>query len=111
MPALDVSPLATPLGAVVGGVDLAAPLGGGRAADIRKALLDHKVLFFRDQRLDPVSQVALARHFGEPTEAHPVEPAVAGHPEVLALDSEDGARADVWHSDLTFQESPPLSAI
>ena len=111
MPSLEVSPLATPLGAVVGGVDLAGDLDDSAVADIRKALLDHKVLFFHDQRLDPVTQVALARRFGEPTEAHPVEPAVEGHPEVLALDSEEGARADVWHTDLTFQEAPPLGAI
>ena len=111
MPELDVTPLSTPLGAVVAGVDLAADVDDATVAGIRKALLDHKVLFFHDQRLDPVTQVTLARRFGETTEAHPVEPAVEGHPEVLALDSEEGARADVWHTDLTFQEEPPLGAI
>ena len=111
MPELDVTPLSTPLGAVVAGVDLAADVDDATVAGIRKALLDHKVLFFHDQRLDTVTQVTLARRFGETTEAHPVEPAVEGHPEVLALDSEEGARADVWHTDLTFQEEPPLGAI
>lgn len=111
MPSLDVVPLATPLGATVSGVELAGDLDDGTVADIRKALLDRKVVFFREQQLDPLSLVRLARRFGEPTEAHPVEPAVEGHPEVLALDSEEGARADVWHTDLTFQESPPLGAM
>jgi taurine dioxygenase len=36
---------------------------------------------------------------------------VAGHPEVLALDADEGARADVWHSDLTFQQCPPMGAM
>jgi alpha-ketoglutarate-dependent taurine dioxygenase len=111
MPTLDVTPLATPLGAVIGGVDLAADLDDATVSAIRKALLDHKAVFFHDQHLDPVTQVALASRFGEPTEAHPVEPALDGHPEVLALDSEEGARADIWHTDLTFQEEPPLGAI
>lgn len=53
----------------------------------------------------------MATRFGTPTEAHPVEPSLEGHPEVLPLDSVEGARADVWHSDLTFQECPPLGAI
>jgi taurine dioxygenase len=111
MPSLDVTPVSTVLGAVVSGVDLADDLDDGTVAGIRKALLDHKVLFFHDQHLDPVTQVALGRRFGETTEAHPVEPAVEGHPEVLELDSEAGARADIWHTDLTFQEEPPLGAI
>jgi taurine dioxygenase len=40
-----------------------------------------------------------------------VEPSVEGHPEVLSLDADEGARADIWHSDLTFQERPPLGAL
>jgi alpha-ketoglutarate-dependent taurine dioxygenase len=80
-------------------------------AELRRELLLHKVLFFRGQSLDPGSLTGLARLFGAPTEAHPVEPSVEGHPEVLALDSDEGARADIWHSDLTFQECPPMGAI
>ncbi len=69
------------------------------------------MLLFRKQSLDPTSQARLASRFGELTPAHPVEPSVEGHPEILSLDSDDGARADVWHSDLTFQEHPPLGAM
>jgi taurine dioxygenase len=79
--------------------------------DIRAALLEHKVVWFRGQTLDGASLTAVATQFGTPTEAHPVEPALEGHPEVLPLDSEEGARADVWHSDLTFQPCPPLGAM
>src|ERR1700681_86713 len=80
-------------------------------ADIRAALWQHKVVWFRGQSLDAASLTAVAERFGIPTEAHPVEPSLEGHPEVLPLDSEEGARADVWHSDLTFQERPPLGAL
>lgn len=111
VPGLDVLPLTTQLGAEVSGVDLARPLADDVVAEVRAALLAHKVLFFRDQDLEPDALTRVASAFGEPTEAHPVEPSVEGHPEVLALDSDEGARADIWHSDLTFQDRPPLGAL
>jgi alpha-ketoglutarate-dependent sulfate ester dioxygenase len=111
MPDLEVRPLTTVLGAEVSGVDLAPDLDAGAVAALRQALLRHKVLFFRRQSLGPAALTGLARLFGEPTEAHPVEPSVEGHPEVLSLDADEGARADVWHSDLTFQERPPMGAM
>jgi taurine dioxygenase len=108
---IDIVPVTPVLGAEVGGVKLRPEIDDDEVAAIRAALLDHKVLFFRDQSLDPAGLTQLGRRFGDPTPAHPVEPSVEGHPEVLSLDSEEGARADVWHSDLTFQERPPLGAL
>ncbi len=108
---MQVAPLTPVLGAEVSGVTLEPGLADHDVAAIRAALLEHKVLFFRGQRLDAAEMTKVASRFGEPTPAHPVEPAVEGHPEVLALDSEEGARADVWHSDLTYQERPPLGAM
>ena len=99
------------LGAVIDGVQLAPDMADADVTGIRAALLEHKVVWFRDQSLDGASITAVATRFGTPTEAHPVEPSLEGHPEVLPLDSDEGARADVWHSDLTFQDRPPLGAI
>ncbi len=99
------------LGAVVDRVRLAPEMDEETVSGVRAALLEHKVLWFRGQRLDAASLTAVASRFGTPTGAHPVEPSLEGHPEVLPLDSDEGARADVWHSDLTFQERPPLGAI
>src|SRR5262245_5719887 len=111
MPEIAVAPLPTVLGAEVSGGDLSSPLDEHVIGAIRSALLEHKVLLFRKQSLDPTSQARLASRFGELTPAHPVEPSVEGHPELLSLDSEDGARADVWHTALTFQDCPPLGAM
>jgi alpha-ketoglutarate-dependent taurine dioxygenase len=108
---LRVTPLTAALGAELDGIDLAGDLDESTVTGIRRAVLDHKVVFFRDQTLDPRAQTRLAGRFGQPTPAHPVEPSVDGHPEVLSLDSDEGARADVWHSDLTFQPRPPMGAI
>jgi|SRR5581483_3495854 len=111
MSGFAVTPLTRVLGARIDGVDLSAALDDATVASIRAALLDHKVLFFRKQSLDAASQAGVAARFGTLTPAHPVEPAVEGHPEILSLDSQDGARADVWHTDLTFQAEPPLGAM
>ncbi|HEY7946396.1 MAG TPA: TauD/TfdA family dioxygenase, partial [Acidimicrobiales bacterium] len=108
---LEVTPLTTVLGAELSGIALSPDLDADSVTAIRQALLRHKVLFLRHQSLDPSALTGVARLFGEPTEAHPVEPSVDGHPEVLALDSDEGARADVWHSDLTFQDRPPMGAL
>jgi len=104
-------PVSPALGAVVEDVALTPEMDDATVGGIREALLRHKVVWFRGQSLDGASLTALATRFGTPTEAHPVEPSLEGHPQVLPLDSEEGARADVWHSDLTFQECPPLGAI
>jgi alpha-ketoglutarate-dependent taurine dioxygenase len=111
MAALSITAVTPGFGAVVDDVKLRPDLDVDTVAAVRRALLDYKVIFLRDQSLDPSDLTALATLFGEPTPAHPVEPSVEGHPEVLSLDSDEGARADVWHSDLTFQERPPLGAM
>jgi len=104
-------PVSPALGAVIEGVHLGAAIDQPTVDGIRQALLAHKVIWFRGQALDAAALTALALRFGTPTEAHPVEPSLEGHPEVLPLDSDEGARADVWHSDLTFQPEPPLGAL
>lgn len=108
---MQVAPVTPVLGAVISGVTLEPAMSDDDVATIRAALLEHKVLFFRGQSLDAGDLKKVGELFGEPTPAHPVEPAVEGHPEILSLDSEEGARADVWHSDLTYQERPPLGAM
>jgi alpha-ketoglutarate-dependent taurine dioxygenase len=104
---VNIRPHSPTLGAVIEGVTLPDV----DVDAVNMALLAHKVIWFRGQSLDAASLTALAARFGTPTEAHPVEPSLEGHPEVLPLDSDEGARADVWHSDLTFQQCPPLGAL
>ncbi|WP_448319768.1 TauD/TfdA dioxygenase family protein [Streptomyces sp. CO7] len=63
---VGIAPVAGHIGAEVHGVDLAEALPPSTVAELRAALLRHKVLFFRGQRLDHAAHVALARRFGEP---------------------------------------------
>ncbi|GAA2632265.1 TauD/TfdA dioxygenase family protein [Paractinoplanes durhamensis] len=107
----ELEPLGPHFGAIVHGVDLAGA-SDAVLADVRAALVDRKVLFFRDQLLDDDGQVALGRRIGELTASHPVVGGVdAAHPEVYALDSADNGFADVWHTDVTFMKRPPLGSI
>jgi alpha-ketoglutarate-dependent taurine dioxygenase len=53
------------IGALITGVDIAKPLDPQVVAEVRQALLAHKVIFFRGQDLDHAAQNAFARQFGE----------------------------------------------
>jgi len=108
---MEVTAASPTIGAVITGVALHPDIDDALVAAVGAALLRHKVVWARGQALDAAALTAVAARFGALTEAHPVEPSLDGHPEVLPLDSEDGARADAWHSDLTFQERPPLGAM
>ena len=107
----EFEPLSPHFGAIVHGVDL-GEASDADVVEIRAALVEHKVLFFRDQTLDDDGQIALGRRIGELTASHPVVGGVdEQHPEVYALDSADNGFADVWHTDVTFMRRPPLGSI
>ena len=71
---ITVHPLTSSLGAEIDGVDLSRSLDGVTVAAIRQALLDHLVIFFRDQTLTPSQQLEFATHFGQPIEYPFVKP-------------------------------------
>lgn len=109
---LDVQPIAGRIGAEIRGINLSTPLPDAAISDIRKALVQYKVIFFRNQQLDAEGQVAFARRFGEVTTAHPTVPSLEGHPKVLDLDYDRTvARANHWHTDVTFVDRPPLGSV
>lgn len=94
------------------GLELAGgTLDAGDASLLADLLVQHLVVVVRGQRLDPATQVALARAMGEPTPAHPVVPGLADHPEILELDAARGGRNARWHTDVTFVVEPPTASI
>ncbi|MCE7010768.1 TauD/TfdA family dioxygenase [Kibdelosporangium philippinense] len=93
------------IGAEVLGIDLARDLPP--AEFLTSALNEHKALFFRGQDLDDAGHARFASQFGALTTAHPTVPSVDGAPNVLAVDGEEGVRANRWHTDVTFVRTPP----
>jgi alpha-ketoglutarate-dependent sulfate ester dioxygenase len=69
---IDITPLAGEIGAVISGVDAAAPPDDETIAQVRRALLAHKVIFLRDQRHSPAKRppTTPARHKASPVSTH-----------------------------------------
>lgn len=110
---LEIRPIAGALGAEIHGVDLSRSLSADIVAELRRALLDHLVIFFRDQELSPAQFLAFARSFGTPIEY----PFVRGLPEfpdiieVKKLEHEVVNFGGIWHSDTTYLETPPMGSM
>jgi taurine dioxygenase len=109
---IAIQPVTKAIGAEVRGVDLRGPLTAEALRTLERALLDHHVLFFRDQALSPEQQIAFARLFG-PIGIPPFAPRYGESPELIVLDqmSPKGEGADNWHSDNTFMREPPMGSI
>ncbi|MEY2926943.1 MAG: hypothetical protein RL367_1420, partial [Pseudomonadota bacterium] len=109
---IEVRPLSPGIGAEIHGVDLAQDLPDVTIAAIRACLLDHKVIFFRDQDITRAQHIAFARSFGD-LEIHPATPADQADPEVLRIahGPNSKGRENDWHSDVTWRPEPSLGSI
>ncbi|MGC4012459.1 MAG: taurine dioxygenase [Pseudomonas sp.] len=112
MTTLSIEPISPALGAIVSGVRLADPLDDSAQRQIEQALLDHHVLFFRDQPLTPTQQATFAARFGD-LHIHPIYPSSPEQREVIVLDTAvtDVRDNAIWHTDVTFLETPALGAV
>jgi taurine dioxygenase len=109
---LGIHPLTPHIGAEITGVDLSHPIGADLADELRQALLEWKVIFFRDQRdFGPEDHAALAGLWGEP-EANPFFPKGdrAGVSR-LAKDAMAVGNENIWHSDHSFMAAPALGSV
>src|ERR1700683_472322 len=97
-------------GAEISGADLRR-LRDEDVVTIRQALLDHRVVLFRDQEIGPAEQIAFASRLGPLTRGHPTLPVTEEDPEIFDLDSYAGAAANHWHTDVTFVEHPPTFSV
>jgi taurine dioxygenase len=109
---LHIVPLSCALGAQISGVDLSQALSTEHRNAIEQALLQHQVLFFREQPLTPQQQARFAANFGD-LHIHPIYPNVPEQPEVLILDTAvtDVRDNAIWHTDVTFLPTPALGAV
>ena len=96
----------------IDGVDLTRPIDDEVAAELRLALADFEVLFFRPQALAPERHVALAKVFGPISggsffERHDSVPEM----EMIVNDRERPPSIDRWHTDLSWQARPPMGTV
>jgi taurine dioxygenase len=100
------------IGAEVGGVDLTEPLPDRTVAQLRTALLEHQVLFFRDQPVTPADQARFAEYFA-PVVIPFAYTTGTEHPAVNLIDqvSPKGEFTERWHTDSTHLEEPPFGAV
>ena len=99
------------IGAEIRGISLAEPIGPELFAELDRALLEWKVLFFRDQPLTPAQHCAFAGLWGE-LEIHPF----LSHgdvPQVVRFSkgADSVGTENIWHTDVTWRERPALGSV
>jgi taurine dioxygenase len=110
---MKIEPIAGALGAEIHGPDLRQPLDAATVAQLRQALLDHLVIFFRDQDLTPEQFLRFAGYFSEPIE-YPFVNSLPGFPKVIPVVKLEHERVNfggIWHSDTTYLEEPPMGSM
>jgi taurine dioxygenase len=108
-----LEPYTLNLGALVTGIDLRQHLGAETRSALLRALNQHGVLFFRDQKLDPQSVLEVGRVFGEPLRHNPYLPSTETTSGVEIIESGVGKRLanESWHADVTWQHNPPKATL
>jgi taurine dioxygenase len=106
------SPMTPAIGAELSGINLSEDLDEHVIANIRQSLLDHKVIFFRDQHLTPEQLLRFASRFGE-LEIHPATPKDQPNPEILRIEHgpKSKGQENMWHSDVTWRTEPSLGSV
>jgi taurine dioxygenase len=102
------------IGAEIEGVDLSHSLSRRQLEDLRAALLENLVIFFRDQNLTTNQHKDLGRHFGQ-LHIHPAPLGILeGHPEVVIIKADENSKhiaGEEWHSDVSCDAEPPMGSI
>ncbi len=108
---IEIRPTTGSIGAEIGGVDTSRELSAAVIAEIRQALLDHLVIFLRDQEITPAQQLAFVSRFGEP-DIYPFVKGLEDYPQItpiLKLPEETVNFGGIWHSDTVYQPEPPMA--
>ena len=110
--AIEVTRMNRTIGAIVEGVNLSAEQPQSVIDEIDRLLVEHQVLFFRNQPITPQAQRDFAARFGT-LHIHPIYPVLPELPEIMLLDTHAGFLPDNdnWHTDVTFSTTPPLAGM
>lgn len=110
---IEITPMTPRIGAEVSGIDLTKSLGNQQFQELHDALMEHSVLFFRNQNVDVEQHKNFGRLFGD-LHIHPGSPPPPGHPEILIVHADKNSKhiaGENWHSDVTCDAEPPMGSI
>lgn len=110
---IEITPMTPRIGAEVSGIDLTKSLGNQQFQELHDALMEHSVLFFRNQDVDVEQHKNFGRLFGD-LHIHPGSPPPPGHPEILIVHADKDSKhiaGENWHSDVTCDAEPPMGSI
>ena len=113
---ITVTPASPHVGAEIGDIDLTRPLTADQLAELRRALTEHLVLFFRDQEIgfDDHARLAeyfgtIGRHVGAHTNSRPSEDDRVRR---FHFDADSKTvSGNAWHTDQSCAPVPPLASI
>lgn len=109
---IQVDPMTPTIGAEISGFQMSGDLSDEQIEEIRRALLEWKVVFMRDQDVLVADHVAFGKRFGE-LETHPFTPNREDYPEVVVIHHDERSKRgqNNWHSDVTWRQAPSLGSI
>ncbi len=110
---IGVTRYSASLGAIIDGVDLSQELSDDVIAEIRRALIEHLVIFFRGQEITPEQHLAFAKRFGTLNQHDQVK-GMADYPDIIEVRQEPTDTRNfggAWHGDVTYLPEPPLGSI
>lgn len=110
---METRRIAGALGAEISGIDLRNKLDASQASAVRQALLDHQVIFLRDQDLTQQQFLDFAHAMGTPIE-YPFVSGLEGYPQIIEVKKLENERSNfggIWHSDTTYLQEPPMGSM
>ena len=109
---MEIKLLSGALGAEISGIDL-KDTSDENFKKINDLLLEHKVIFFRDQKITEEQHMALAEKFG-PLETHAYVKGLDKFPEIVRIikaEDEKNQWGEIWHSDVSYNVKPTKAVI
>ena len=104
---MEIKLLSGALGAEIEGIDL-KDSSIENCNKINNLLLEHKVLFFRNQNISSEQHIDLAKFFG-PLEKHVYVKGLDKHPEIIRIikgANEKHQWGETWHTDVSYNVKP-----
>lgn len=110
---LSVTPASPAVGAEIAGVDIAGGISDEQFAELRRAFIEHGVIFLRGQNISPDQHIEFARRWGE-INVNRFFKEVDTHPIIAEVRKEPEQKINVggmWHTDHSYDQIPAMGSI